>query len=76
MKKGFNGICNCFNLLIIFMPDFYSVNERIISIRRLINGVNPPIFQWLNAIAVRKIVIVAGLSTRLYLQGETARRIK
>ncbi|RCG83027.1 hypothetical protein CSB66_3892 [Enterobacter hormaechei] len=49
------------------MPDFYSVNERIISIGRLINGVNPPIFQWLNAIPVRKIVIVAELSTRLYL---------
>ena len=76
MKNGFNGICNCFNLLIIFMPDFYSVNGRLISIRRLIDGVYPLFFQWLTAIPERKIVIAAGLSTKLYLQEETACRIK
>ena len=76
MKNGFNGICNCFNLLIIFMPDFYSVNERIISIRRLINGVDTLFYQWVIAVSVRKVVIVAGLSTGLNLREETACRIK
>lgn len=58
------------------MPDFYSVNGRLISIRRLIDGVYPQFFQWFTAIPERKIVIAAGLSTRLYLQEETACRIK
>lgn len=43
------------------MPDFYSVNGRLISIRRLIDGVYPPFFQWFTVIPERKIVIAAGV---------------